>query len=113
MSTNGPEARTRPLTLPLPLFRWPRASDGGQWLLSTSLHTVVRSHRPPLHTASSHAQDPRLEAIYEKLDRMDPSTFQKRAGELLFANRPPTSYSHLTSIHTQASCSSGWASPKP
>jgi ATP-binding cassette subfamily F protein 2 len=28
--------------------------------------------------------DPRLEAIYEKLDRMDPTTFDKRAGELLF-----------------------------
>jgi hypothetical protein len=29
-------------------------------------------------------EDPRLEAIYEKLDKMDPSTFDKRAGELLF-----------------------------
>ena len=29
-------------------------------------------------------EDARLEAIYEKLDKMDPSTFQKRAGELLF-----------------------------
>jgi len=29
-------------------------------------------------------EDPRLEAIYEKLDRMDPTTFDKRAGELLF-----------------------------
>jgi len=28
--------------------------------------------------------DPRLEPIYEKLDKMDPATFQKRAGELLF-----------------------------
>jgi len=28
--------------------------------------------------------DPRLEAIYDKLDRMDPTTFDKRAGELLF-----------------------------
>jgi len=28
--------------------------------------------------------DPRLEAIYEKLDKMDPTTFDKRAGELLF-----------------------------
>ena len=28
--------------------------------------------------------DPRLEAIYDKLDRMDPTTFEKRAGELLF-----------------------------
>merc|ERR1719183_1804503 len=29
-------------------------------------------------------EDPRLEAIYEKLEKMDPSTFDKRAGELLF-----------------------------
>mmetsp|Transcript_25316 Transcript_25316/g.59050 ORF Transcript_25316/g.59050 Transcript_25316/m.59050 type:complete len:717 (-) Transcript_25316:679-2829(-) len=29
-------------------------------------------------------EDSRLEAIYEKLDKMDPSTFEKRAGELLF-----------------------------
>ena len=29
-------------------------------------------------------EDPRLEAIYEKLDKMDPTTFDKRAGELLF-----------------------------
>mmetsp|Transcript_22705 Transcript_22705/g.49616 ORF Transcript_22705/g.49616 Transcript_22705/m.49616 type:complete len:703 (+) Transcript_22705:142-2250(+) len=29
-------------------------------------------------------EDPRLESIYEKLDKMDPSTFEKRAGELLF-----------------------------
>ena len=29
-------------------------------------------------------EDPRLEAIYDKLERMDPSTFEKRAGELLF-----------------------------
>merc|ERR1740138_1458388 len=29
-------------------------------------------------------EDARLEAIYEKLDRMDPTTFEKRAGELLF-----------------------------
>jgi len=28
--------------------------------------------------------DPRLEAIYDKLDKMDPTTFDKRAGELLF-----------------------------
>jgi len=28
--------------------------------------------------------DPRLEQIYEKLDKMDPTTFDKRAGELLF-----------------------------
>jgi len=28
--------------------------------------------------------DPRLEPIYEKLDKMDPATFEKRAGELLF-----------------------------
>jgi len=28
--------------------------------------------------------DPRLEAIYEKLDKMDPATFDKRAGELLY-----------------------------
>eukprot|EP00965_Chrysotila_dentata_P076583 2528557-Pleurochrysis_carterae.AAC.1 len=25
-------------------------------------------------------EDPRLESIYEKLDKMDPSTFEKRAG---------------------------------
>jgi ATP-binding cassette subfamily F protein 2 len=29
-------------------------------------------------------EDPRLEAIYEKLDKLDPSTFDKRAGELLY-----------------------------
>jgi len=29
-------------------------------------------------------EDPRLEIIYEKLDKMDPSTFDKRAGELLY-----------------------------
>ena len=29
-------------------------------------------------------EDARLEAIYDKLDRMDPTTFEKRAGELLF-----------------------------
>ena len=29
-------------------------------------------------------EDPRLEAIYDKLDKMDPNTFEKRAGELLF-----------------------------
>lgn len=29
-------------------------------------------------------EDPRLEAIYEKLEKMDPTTFDKRAGELLF-----------------------------
>ena len=29
-------------------------------------------------------EDPRLETIYEKLDKMDPSTFDKRAGELLY-----------------------------
>ena len=29
-------------------------------------------------------EDPRLEAIYEKLEKIDPSTFEKRAGELLF-----------------------------
>jgi len=28
--------------------------------------------------------DPRLETIYDKLERMDPTTFGKRAGELLF-----------------------------
>merc|ERR1711865_283867 len=28
--------------------------------------------------------DPRLESIYEKLEKIDPSTFEKRAGELLF-----------------------------
>ena len=28
--------------------------------------------------------DPRLEPIYEKLDKLDPTTFEKRAGELLF-----------------------------
>merc|ERR1740138_1511760 len=29
-------------------------------------------------------EDARLEAIYEKLEKMDPTTFDKRAGELLF-----------------------------
>ena len=29
-------------------------------------------------------EDARLEAIYEKLEKIDPATFQKRAGELLF-----------------------------
>lgn len=29
-------------------------------------------------------EDPRLEMIYEKLEKIDPSTFEKRAGELLF-----------------------------
>ena len=29
-------------------------------------------------------EDPRLEIIYEKLEKIDPSTFEKRAGELLF-----------------------------
>mmetsp|Transcript_28586 Transcript_28586/g.87476 ORF Transcript_28586/g.87476 Transcript_28586/m.87476 type:complete len:702 (+) Transcript_28586:96-2201(+) len=29
-------------------------------------------------------EDPRLDSIYDKLERMDPSTFEKRAGELLF-----------------------------
>ena len=29
-------------------------------------------------------EDPRLEAVYEKLDKMDPLTFEKRAGELLY-----------------------------
>ena len=29
-------------------------------------------------------EDPRLEAIYDKLEKMDPTTFDKRAGELLF-----------------------------
>ena len=29
-------------------------------------------------------EDPRLDAIYERLDRMDPATFDKRAGELLY-----------------------------
>merc|ERR1740138_29727 len=29
-------------------------------------------------------EDARLEAIYDKLERMDPTTFDKRAGELLF-----------------------------
>ena len=29
-------------------------------------------------------EDARLEAIYDKLERMDPTTFEKRAGELLF-----------------------------
>jgi ATP-binding cassette subfamily F protein 2 len=29
-------------------------------------------------------EDSRLEAIYEKLEKIDPSTFEKRAGELLF-----------------------------
>ena len=34
--------------------------------------------------SESGPEDARLEAIYEKLEKMDPSTFQKRAGELLF-----------------------------
>jgi len=34
--------------------------------------------------SESGPEDARLEAIYEKLDKMDPSTFEKRAGELLF-----------------------------
>ena len=36
------------------------------------------------HRTEVGPEDPRLEAIYEKLEKMDPSTFQKRAGELLF-----------------------------
>ena len=28
-------------------------------------------------------EDPRLESIYEKLEKIDPSTFEKRVGELL------------------------------
>jgi hypothetical protein len=34
--------------------------------------------------SSEGPDDPRLESIYDKLERMDPNTFDKRAGELLF-----------------------------
>jgi ATPase subunit of ABC transporter with duplicated ATPase domains len=48
--------------------------------------------------------DPRLEAIYERLEKMDPSTFDKRAGELLFG----LGFSQTMMKRSTCDMSGGW-----
>ena len=49
-------------------------------------------------------EDPRLEAIYEKLEKIDPSTFEKRAGELLFG----LGFSQTMMARATKDMSGGW-----
>ena len=49
-------------------------------------------------------EDPRLEIIYEKLEKIDPSTFEKRAGELLFG----LGFSQTMMLRATKDMSGGW-----
>jgi len=49
-------------------------------------------------------EDPRLEMIYEKLEKIDPSTFEKRAGELLFG----LGFSQTMMARATKDMSGGW-----
>merc|ERR1719454_1408018 len=49
-------------------------------------------------------EDPRLEVIYEKLEKIDPSTFEKRAGELLFG----LGFSQTMMLRATKDMSGGW-----
>merc|ERR1712160_129888 len=49
-------------------------------------------------------EDPRLESIYEKLEKIDPSTFEKRAGELLFG----LGFSQTMMARATKDMSGGW-----
>jgi hypothetical protein len=57
---------------------------------------------PALMTWQEGPDDPRLEAIYDKLDRMDPTTFDKRA---VCATRLPPSARPASSAHPTLPCS--------
>ena len=63
----------------------PSESTAIDFVIDTVRHEKERLEKLEEDIMSeSGPEDSRLEAIYEKLEKMDPSTFEKRAGELLF-----------------------------